>query len=167
MDLSWSLLMKDKYKDLRTTIYCDETELKRFRQLIVNSVLATDIMDKDLKKLRNKRWDVAFSEQDVNEHALVTTNRKATIVIEHIIQASDGKRANFGSLNKVHLRANSVLCSVAHTMQHWHVYRKWNEKLFQEMYKAFKEGRADKDPSEFWYKGESKCDWVGNQRSLR
>jgi 3'5'-cyclic nucleotide phosphodiesterase len=32
-----------------------------------------------------------------------TTNRKATIVIEHIIQASD----------------------IAHTMQHWHIYRKW------------------------------------------
>jgi hypothetical protein len=39
-------------------------------------------------------------------------------------------------------------------MQHWHVYRKWNERLFEEMYKAYLNGRADKDPSEFWYKGE-------------
>ena len=54
------------------------------------------------------------------------------IQIEHIIQASD----------------------VSHTMQHWHVYRKWNERLFQEVYKAYKEGRMDKDPSEGWYKGE-------------
>ena len=29
-----------------------------------------------------------------------------------------------------------------------------NERLFREMYKAYKEGRADKDPSEFWYEGE-------------
>lgn len=42
----------------------------------------------------------------------------------------------------------------AHTMQHWHIFRKWNERLFMEMYKAYKEGRAEKDPSEFWYKGE-------------
>jgi hypothetical protein len=59
-------------------------------------------------------------------------NRKATIVIEHLIQASD----------------------IAHTMQHWHVYRKWNERLFEEMYQAYLNGRAEKDPSEFWYQGE-------------
>jgi 3'5'-cyclic nucleotide phosphodiesterase len=59
-------------------------------------------------------------------------DRKATIVIEHLIQASD----------------------IAHTMQHWHVYRKWNERLFTEMYQAFLDGRADKDPSTFWYEGE-------------
>jgi hypothetical protein len=39
-------------------------------------------------------------------------------------------------------------------MQHWHIYRKWNERLFEEMYKSYKEGRAEADPSEFWYKGE-------------
>ena len=26
--------------------------------------------------------------------------------------------------------------------------------LFREMYKAYREGRAEKDPSDFWYKGE-------------
>jgi hypothetical protein len=59
-------------------------------------------------------------------------NRKATITIEYIIQASD----------------------VAHTMQHWHVYQKWNRQLFAEMYAAYKNGRAEKDPSEGWYGGE-------------
>lgn len=39
-------------------------------------------------------------------------------------------------------------------MQHWHIFRKWNERLFQEMHKAYREGRAEKDPSEFWFKGE-------------
>ena len=41
-----------------------------------------------------------------------TINRKATIVIDHIIQASD----------------------VCHTMQHWHIYRKWNEQFFFDHY---------------------------------
>ncbi len=53
--------------------------------------MATDIVDKDLKELRNKRWDKAFKEGhghvDLNPRDEV--NRKATIVIEHIIQASD------------------------------------------------------------------------------
>jgi hypothetical protein len=39
-------------------------------------------------------------------------------------------------------------------MQHWHVYIKWNEKLFQETYKAYLEGRSSEDPSENWYKSE-------------
>jgi hypothetical protein len=43
---------------------------------------------------------------------------------------------------------------VAHTMQHWHVYRKWNELLFEELYKAYKDGRSDTDPSKHWYEGE-------------
>lgn len=52
--------------------------------------------------------------------------------IEHIIQASD----------------------VSHTMQHWHIYRQWNERLFSEMFLAFQQGRMGKSPAEFWYKGE-------------
>ena len=39
-------------------------------------------------------------------------------------------------------------------MQHWHVYLKWNERLFREMYKAFLEGRIENDPSKGWYQGE-------------
>ena len=133
VDLAWDLLMDEAYADLRRAIYVTEEDFLRFRQLVVNIVLATDIMDKDLKQLRNGRWNKAFSDEVVlNESPEIQVNRKATIVMEHLIQASD----------------------VAHTMQHWHIYRKWNQRLFYELYKAFSEGRADKDPSEFWYEGE-------------
>jgi hypothetical protein len=43
---------------------------------------------------------------------------------------------------------------VCHCMQHWQVYRKWNEKLFHEMNDAYVIGRAARDPAEFWYEGE-------------
>ena len=134
VDLAWNLLQDDCYSALRNAIYASEAEMKRFRQLVVNSVMATDIMDKDLKELRNARWDKAFSESAdaAKLSSCDNTNRKATIVIEHIIQASD----------------------VAHTMQHWHVYRQWNERLFRELKQAFAQGRSDKDPAEFWYQGE-------------
>ena len=107
-------------------------DMKRFRQLVVNSVLATDIVDKELKNARNARWEKAFNDSNEEEHPRNAINRKATIVIEHLIQASD----------------------VSHTMQHWFVFRKWNERLFHEMFKAYKEGRSAANPSEFWYKGE-------------
>lgn len=141
IDLAWALLMSDEYIVLRSIIYETDAELQRFRQLVVNSVMATDIVDTDLKALRNRRWDRAFNldgtdnepnEERQPESIINVTNRKATIVIEHLIQASD----------------------IAHTMQHWHVYRKWNERFFVESYQAYRDGRAEKDPSEYWYQGE-------------
>ena len=57
VDIAFEILMEPKYRDLRLTIYKDEEEMRRFRQLIVNIVLATDICDKDLKDFRNKRWE--------------------------------------------------------------------------------------------------------------
>jgi hypothetical protein len=86
VDLSWDLLMDERYKNLRRTIYDNDAEFKRFRQLIVNSVMATDIMDKDLKALRNGRWEKAFNEEP-GGNLEEAVNRKATIVIEHLIQA--------------------------------------------------------------------------------
>jgi len=134
VDLAWGLLMQDEYSDLRRAIYSTKEEFKRFRQLVVNSVMATDIMDKELSLARKERWNIAFSK---GSHEGSTSldediNRKATIVIEHLIQASD----------------------VAHTMQHWHIYRKWNTRLFEEIYKAFIMGRAEKSPADDWYEGE-------------
>ena len=135
VDQAWDLLMSEEYQPLVAVLCRDDSELSCLRQLVVNSVMATDIMDPDLKKLRNDRWEKAFhntklENDDTSREAI---NRKATIVIEHLIQASD----------------------VAHTMQHWNVYTKWNARLFKEMYKAHLEGRTGaKDPSEFWAKGE-------------
>eukprot|EP00526_Cylindrotheca_closterium_P003678 CAMPEP_0113651902 /NCGR_PEP_ID=MMETSP0017_2-20120614/27686_1 /TAXON_ID=2856 /ORGANISM="Cylindrotheca closterium" /LENGTH=1286 /DNA_ID=CAMNT_0000564645 /DNA_START=247 /DNA_END=4110 /DNA_ORIENTATION=- /assembly_acc=CAM_ASM_000147 len=131
VDLAWTLLMEGNFKNLRKTIYHTEDEFQRFRALLVNTVLATDIMDKELGSLRKDRWNKAFNEEVV-EDQMTAVNRKATIVIEHIIQASD----------------------IAHTMQHWHIYRKWNSRLFEEMYKAYTEGRAEKNPAQTWYEGE-------------
>eukprot|EP00428_Durinskia_dybowskii_P029192 CAMPEP_0170238374 /NCGR_PEP_ID=MMETSP0116_2-20130129/18941_1 /TAXON_ID=400756 /ORGANISM="Durinskia baltica, Strain CSIRO CS-38" /LENGTH=108 /DNA_ID=CAMNT_0010489185 /DNA_START=339 /DNA_END=665 /DNA_ORIENTATION=- len=39
-------------------------------------------------------------------------------------------------------------------MQHWHIYQKWNERLFAEMMAAFQAGRMDNNPSVSWYQGE-------------
>jgi hypothetical protein len=71
---------------------------------VLGHVIATDIMDKDLKKLREERLDKAFCMTNMEEDKRTSINRKATITNEHLqlMQASD----------------------VAHTMQHWHIYRK-------------------------------------------
>ena len=45
-------------------------------------------MDKELGQARKDRWEIAFSETLREEPMQVTVNRKATIVIEHLIQVS-------------------------------------------------------------------------------
>ena len=39
VDLAWSLLMEDNFKELRKAIYSTEDERRRFRQLVVNGKL--------------------------------------------------------------------------------------------------------------------------------
>jgi hypothetical protein len=130
LDIAWDILMCEEFNELRACLFATEDDLLRFRQVIVNVVLATDIFDKELNDLRKVRWAKAFDSN--RKHSNDENDRRATIVIEHIIQASD----------------------VAHTMQHWHIYRKWNERLFMEMSQAYRAGRMAVDPASFWYQGE-------------
>jgi hypothetical protein len=130
LDIAWDLLMSDQFEDLRACLFSNQAELTRFHQVLVNVVLATDIFDQELNNQRKNRWNKAFSECSLSHED--KNDLRATIVIEHIIQASD----------------------VSHTMQHWHIYRKWNKRLFLELHAAFRAGRMATDPSTFWYQGE-------------
>jgi 3'5'-cyclic nucleotide phosphodiesterase len=137
--IAWELILRPAYKELRDCLFSSTDDLNRFRQLLVNSVMATDIFDPELKRMRESRWGKAFevdadpsgpsSQGTASQEDL---NRKATIVIEHLIQASD----------------------VSHTMQHWTLYIKWNKRLFEELYLAYRSGRSPKNPADGWYQGE-------------
>jgi hypothetical protein len=132
---AWEILMTDSFRNLHHCLFESTKERERLRSLLVNCVMATDIFDSDLRALRQARWEKVFSEgPTLFECSKEEANCKATVVTEHIMQASD----------------------VAHAMQEWDLlYRQWNECLYSEMYDAFLEGRAEKDPSDGWYyKGE-------------
>jgi hypothetical protein len=125
--VAWDFLMRPEFSELRACI----GNLERFHDLVTKAVLATDIVDKELKVERNARWETVFSESS-NPVSNANNHLKATIVLEHMIQAAD----------------------VCHTMQHWHIYQKWNERLFCEMWRAYKAGRAETNPADSWYRGE-------------
>jgi hypothetical protein len=42
--------MDPSFGELRQAICCDDQEMKRFRSLVVNSVMATDIVDKEVRR---------------------------------------------------------------------------------------------------------------------
>jgi hypothetical protein len=49
---------------------------------------------------------------------------------------------------------------ISFTMQHWHVYRKWNERSFQESCRAYQQEREICNPTETWY--QSQLDFFDN-----
>jgi CheY-like chemotaxis protein len=124
VDFSWQLLQQERFSYLRSSIYTTQEEFQRFRQILINVVMSTDIMDPALAAEREARWERAYVQGD--------ERLRGTITLEHILQASD----------------------VSHTMQHWHVYRKWNGRLLEEMNQAYRQGRTVNSPSNRWYEGE-------------
>lgn len=141
--IAWDILMEDRYRELQSAIFVNGNEMVRFKQLLINTVLATDIADKERSAAGKIRWQKAFhpSKNPCGDNLDSSGNElddvslrslKATLVFEQIMQASD----------------------VAHTMQHWETFRKWNRRLFQELSKAYREGRGATDPKEKWYENE-------------
>jgi class 3 adenylate cyclase len=131
--LVWERLMDAEFRELRSCLCPTQLELKRFRNFVVNAVMATDLADKELNDKRNERWNECFDDwpEDPSEDDI---QRKATIIIEHLMQAAD----------------------VAHTMQNFEVFKKWNERLFYERFTAYDSARADEDPSKTWCEEELK-----------
>jgi hypothetical protein len=133
VDIAWTILEQDMFVDLRKCLFSSNHEQDRFRQMIVNAVMATDIADMELQAQRKRRWDIAFCDKENLAVSKIETDRRATIVYEYIIQASD----------------------VSHCMQHWLTYQKFNARLFEERYLAWLRGVAGElDPSVGWYNGE-------------
>jgi 3'5'-cyclic nucleotide phosphodiesterase len=101
-DVAWNLLMNHKYVDLQAAIFSTPSEQDHFRQIVINCVMAMDMYDLQLKDIRNQRWRSTFGTNMVVSSrrrfyfGREMDNRKATIVIEHLMQTSN----------------------IAHTMQH-------------------------------------------------
>ena len=130
VDVAWKVLMNEEFRELRNVIYVNDTEMNLFRQVVVTAVMATDIFDPEHVQSRERRFQRVFGKKQRTPMASLSN----TVILENLIQASD----------------------IAHTMQHWSVYLKWNERLFREMTKLYKQGRMGKDPLQGWYEGEIK-----------
>ena len=137
IDVAFDHLMLPGFEDLRACIYSDESELQRFRQIVVNSVLATDYWNcEGSLESRQSRFETYFGEKNqfTNDKSKECLDQKGTIMLELIMASSD----------------------IFHAIQSWHMYQKWSERYFQEMVAAYQGGRLSHDPAVFWYKNELK-----------
>ena len=124
----WTMFMSDDFQTLRTFVFADSDELVLFRQCLVNMTIASTIADETSQASFQDRWEKAFG----TKATPTGTHLRATVVLELLMQAS----------------------RIGHTMQHWHIFQKWNERLYQEKSLAYKQGNATDDPSGEWYKKE-------------
>lgn len=130
VDVAWDLLEQDEFQDLKECLMPTVRDHQRFRSMVVNIVMATDAFDKTLRDFHNQKWTKAFESPPPCQ--VEHRNRKATLMMDLVMMTSD----------------------ISHTMQSFDVYCEWNEKLYREMYAAFREGRSSTDPSNGWVAGE-------------
>lgn len=137
LDISWWLLMTADYDELRSAIYCDASEKRRFRQVLVNSIIATDFLDPKMQQHRETNWNKAFAEKSKSKRrnhldASEKRNLQITGIIECTMQFADS----------------------SHRGQPYVTYLKWNERHFEEQLKAYHAGSSDVNPAVHWYKSE-------------
>lgn len=137
LDVAWRVLQDEDFAQLRECIYTNKEELKRFRQLLVNAIMATDFDDDEAQKGRHGRWEKAFEEKESDDldrrgsshQSKIRNDMRATILYEHIMQAAD----------------------ISHMIQHWQTFSKFHERAFSERFTAFMNGEETADPSLTWY----------------
>jgi hypothetical protein len=133
--LAWDLLLDADFRELRHAIASTKEEARRFRQIVVTSVMSTDASDPSLRSAREERWSRAFSSKmggaisRDSDRGSIHYNEQVTLVVELLAQSADA----------------------SHAMQHHQVHNKWNERLFLEAFKAYRAGRAELNPTEHWY----------------
>ena len=149
-DLSWKLLMDDRFSKLRQAIYKTQQEKARFRMIFLNACMATDLFDEKRQRSYLDRWERTFGEtKKAGKHR---GNQNCDII--------NGTNPNNDDTHERKLRATLVMedliraSNISHAMQHFQVFRKWNIKLFLESKNAYVSGRTNKDPAEFWYQQE-------------
>lgn len=140
--VAWDILMEPAFLNLRRCMFSSTSNRDRFRKMLINVLIATDIADRERISKEKVRWQKAFKDLDTwkdewkgksdEDLAKIDVSAKATCVLEQIVLASD----------------------VSHTMQHWLTFVKWNERLYRELWAAYKSGRAQNDPTLGWYESQ-------------
>jgi hypothetical protein len=140
VDFALSILKRPAFRELQSCICPTFLDYQRFSKLLVNTVVRAAIApDQDLQSSTNLKWDGALLNcaEEVSSMGSSTTNSNCPAhIVECIVQASD----------------------LAHRMQHWQIYTKWNARLLEEINIAYRDRPSD-DPAErwaveHWYEGE-------------
>lgn len=191
LQVAFSLLQREDFKDLKRAIGPNPEQRKFFRKRVINSVMATDISDQERLQIVQSRWKEAFPpsfkvessvrDAGISQEFKQAVERRRYSMLQTAPAVEDfvkDKERGFRRLGIRHsmdlsgmlldaypngdhqLQQHAVLdaimqaSDVAHTMQSFKVFCKWNRRLFRELYAARLAGRINFDPSDNWYQNQ-------------
>ena len=136
LTLAFSILHEKEFADLRQLIAATRGEKIVFRKLVTDLILTTDISSKKRSEIVRNKWKSAFTLQNVINY--IPTRKENVIELK--------RNAILGQI--------MLVADIAHTMQEWETFVKWNHNLFIEVSQAYHKGQCSidaKDPSEIWF----------------
>lgn len=170
--VAFSILAEPCFKELRETIWTSKHEYAKFRNLVVNLILATDISSPERTAIGRDKWNTAFAKDPelVRKSGVHRRRSEPYTRMSSILKRSKSKRSPRASETNASychaatsslatLKANAIMeqlmqiADVAHLMQDWQVFVKWNKKLYDELWAANIANRGF-DPSKNWFKGQ-------------
>mmetsp|Transcript_6373 Transcript_6373/g.13128 ORF Transcript_6373/g.13128 Transcript_6373/m.13128 type:complete len:483 (+) Transcript_6373:54-1502(+) len=132
LDIAWQVFLEDDFRDLREYMFgaLGMSWQVRFRQVLIHTVLATDVSHTTLNQQREQRLQRLLSLKNKNDSD--SSGLRTALMLEFLLRAA----------------------YVAHVMQGWPAYQEQNQQRFQESMTAFEDKRLAVNPSKFWYKME-------------
>jgi hypothetical protein len=162
LTLAMELLNRPEMSDLERFIMSSSTSKYQFQQILFDAVLSTDIMCKERGALIRDWWQRIYGDANNSnynhEHAKEGCKSKNPIEVKNTeIQNLCPFPGSSGSacLNiRVIIQHMILVADIAHCMQGWRNYMKFNYRLYKELYSCFEAGLM-KCPDDFWYNGEN------------
>lgn len=208
LKVAFSILFSAGYDELRKAMIPTADDKFRFRKIVIDMVMCTDISSPERVQIGENKWNRAFEgandsvspmghkNSSETEKNFKNNNKSSSFQRPSQVCRSNkfygrrhsvdcGSATNMSPLShhfshrpqmylngatiefypkdstnvERKLRANAVLeqmmqaADIAHTMQSWETFIKWNSRLYAELHDAFINGRGD-DPSQSWYAGQ-------------
>jgi len=95
--IGFSELLQDEFQHLRTVLFPEKEEYQRFRKLVVNLVLCTDIASPERSQLVKSKWKEAFGDPvETIERKIQAENRRMSLTGQHVQFAPPQRRRGTG-----------------------------------------------------------------------
>jgi hypothetical protein len=140
-DVAMAVLMDSDFDQLRRCI-CGNSrrDFMRFRQIVINCVMATDACDPGLIAVRDDKWRCAFGDPslEVRDPQQLASRQEGSRLLSS--SSSDHQRNSSRAKQLRDLKATVVVeciaqaTDLAHYMQHWITYCKWSERELLELH---------------------------------
>lgn len=161
IDVCLSLFFRTEYKLLRESIAPDEKDKIKLAKTIFQAILATDIATPKNVQLAIRRFEACEEASHLPAPDLDPLRHYIFDLLDGIGLDEDAKVRHPDEFVFNHdelqiCTANEhlmKLSDIAHLLQGWTNFVKWNFRLYKEIHTCFKRGLCD-DPKEGWYQGQ-------------